>query len=339
MDKEVERFFKKVKKIVDPEIKKVLDLDVSKKFHNLLNYQIDVGGKRLRPALAMLSCLACGGKIKDVLYPAVGLEILHNYTLIIDDIIDESEFRREKFTTWRKFGSSVAQCVGVFYAAGVFQAANLSKKPIEVSRIFGFCLKKIFEGEILDILFERGGRENEPFIRKNRFKKVALKDYIEMVNKKTAILLQSSCEIGAMMANASKSQIEALKDYGYNLGIAFQITDDILDIYGKKREFGKKIGGDIQERKLGNILVLFALKDLPKSKKREFLDILKKREIKKEDIKRGIKLIKETKAKERATIIGEKYIKKSKESLKVLKESKWRRILEKIADLIIVREK
>ena len=116
----------KAAKIVDPKIKQVLGLYLDKKTQKLVEYQIDAGGKRLRPVLAIVSCSVCGGKVKDVLYPAAGLEILHNYTLIVDDMIDNSNLRRGEPTTWFKFGKSIAQCVAVIYGVALFQAGNLS---------------------------------------------------------------------------------------------------------------------------------------------------------------------------------------------------------------------
>ena len=117
LENELNLVLAKFRKIVDPVIKRVLISGVDKKFHDIVSYQISTGGKRLRPALAIISCLALGGKIKDVLYPAAGLEILHNYTLIIDDMIDNDQERRGKPTLWSKFGESIAQCVGIDYGS------------------------------------------------------------------------------------------------------------------------------------------------------------------------------------------------------------------------------
>jgi geranylgeranyl diphosphate synthase type I len=337
--KNLEVFFKKVAKIIDPKIKKVLDIYIGKKTQKLLNYQIETGGKRFRPALAVASCLVCGGKIKNVLYPAAGLEILHNYTLIVDDIIDNSDLRRGRATTWFKFGRSIAQCVGIDYSAAVFQTANKSKKPIKTSELFAKALKAIVDGEILDILFEQSGRSDEKYINANRYKKITQQDYFKMINQKTVTLIRVCCEIGGISAGANKSKIDALKNYGFNLGIAFQIKDDILDVYGEEKKFGKKIGNDIKERKLGNIVIFYALKELPQLKRKEVLTILRKGRIRNKDIKEAIEVIKGTKAKEKASLLGEKYIQKAKKSLKFLPKNKWNEVLNKIADFVIERNK
>lgn len=334
-----EVFFRKATKIVDPKIKEVLGIYVDKKTQKLLNYQIEAGGKRLRPALAMASCLACNGKINDVLYPAAGLEILHNCTLIYDDIIDNSDLRRGKPTTWFKFGKSIALCVGMNYSTAVFQAANRSKNPIKISELFAKTVKTVVDGEILDILFEQSGREDEKYVTVNRYKKITQQNYLKMISKKTAVLIEAACETGGICAKANESQIEALKNYGFNLGMAFQIKDDILDIFGSTKKFGKRVGHDIKERKIGNIVVLYAMKELSSTEKKKVLNILRKREINNKDIKEVIMLINKTKAKEKACLAGERHAQKAKGSLRFLPKNKWNKILDKITDFVIEREK
>jgi len=337
--KELDLFLKKTAKTVDPIIQELLESYIDKKFYKLINYQVSTGGKRLRPALTIISSKLFGGKIKNVLYPAAGLEILHNCTLIVDDIIDHSELRRKKPTTWFKFGKSVAECMGVDYLAAAFEGANRSKKPAVISEIFAETLKIIFNGEILDILFEQRGREEESYIVKNRYHKITKQKYYEMVGRKTASLAQNCCEVGGICAGASNKQLEALKDYGFNLGIAFQVRDDILDIFGEEKKFGKKIGKDIEERKLGNIVILSALSELSKPEKEKILKIIRKKEIKNKDIKEAIKLIKKTNSYQETCHLAESFAKKAKESLKLLPKNKWNKILENLADFVIQREK
>jgi len=332
-------YLNKYSKLIEPAIKKLLISNVERKHRKLLEYQISTGGKRLRPALAIISCQLLGGKIKDVLYPAAGLEILHNYSLIIDDIIDHSNLRRGKPTVWLKFGKSIAECVAVVYSAAGFQGANLSKKPAIISEIFAKTMKTIVDGEILDILFEQEGRREESYVTKNRYSEITEEDYFKMASKKTATLFQTCCEVGGICAQGKKKEIELLKSYGFNLGIAFQITDDILDIFGEKEKFGKKIGKDIEERKGGNIIILYALKSLSQLKRKKLQQILKKEKIQSKDINAAIEIIKETKAREKAISLGEKYIQKAKENLNFLPKNKWNKILFNIADFILKRKK
>ena len=336
----LESFSKKIKTTLDLAIQELLGSNSDKRLSQIINYQIFVGGKRLRPLLAIVCHNLLGGKrLENVLYSAAGLEILHNYTLIIDDIIDNSVLRRGKKTCWAKFGISITQCIGIEYSATIFQSANRSKYPIKISELFAKTMKVISEGEVLDILFEQGERENESYVTENRYLEIENKDYFEMVGKKTASLFQSCCETGGICANAKEKEINALKSYGFNLGIAFQIRDDILDIFSKEKTFGKTIGKDIIEKKLGNIVVLYALKEFTTKDKKRFLKIIRKENINDRDVKQAMELIKKTNSKEKADLLGKSFVKKAKKSLNSLPKNKWSNILEEFANFIVEREK
>ena len=324
-------FLKETSKTIEPAIKELLNSYVSPKHKELVNYQCSTGGKRLRPSLAVISCRIFNKPIKNVLYPAAALEILHNYTLIVDDIIDNSELRRGRPTVWAKFGKSMAECIAIYYSAAVFQAANRSKNPEKISELLAKTLKVIVDGEILDILFEQAGREDEPFISAHRYRKITQKDYLEMAGKKTAVLFQSSCEIGGICAGAKKREIEALKNYGFNLGLAFQVQDDILDIFEER-------GQDIMERKEGNIVIIFALKELSENKKKKFLKIMRKKRINKGDIEQAMELIEETKGYQKACHFGQNFVDKAKNSLMSLPKNKWQEMLETAADFALKRK-
>lgn len=335
----IDLILNKIKKVVDPAIKESLDLCVDKKYQDIVKYQILTGGKRLRPALAIISCQMLGGKTRDALYPAAGLEILHNYSLIIDDMIDNSILRRNKPTAWAKFGRSIAQCIAIDYFASVFQAANKSKEAIKISELLAKAIKTLTEGEISDLLFEQRGIESEPYIAQNRYRDINMKNYSEMISKKTAALFRASCEVGGICARANHKQLEALRNYGFNLGLAFQISDDILDILGDEKSFGKKIGKDVEERKGGNIVVYLASQKFSPKEKKEFWRILRKEKISQKDINKVINLIKKTGAEEMAKVFCQKFINKARESLKMLPQNKWNNILKEIVEFVIMRDK
>jgi len=337
--KELKEFLLITSKRVNPVIYGLLEKHIDRKFHGIIDYQIKTGGKKVRAGLVVISSNLFGGKLKDSLYPAAGVEVLHNCTLIIDDIIDHSNLRRGKPTVWSKFGQSVAESAGMDYSATVFEAANLSKKPLIVSEIFAKALKTIFDGEIYDVLFEQKGREDESYVIKNRYSELREKDYYRMVGKKTAFLFESCCEMGAILADASKKQIEALGNYGFNLGIAFQVRDDFLDIFGKEKEFGKEIGRDIKERKLGNIVIYLALEQLDGKDKKKFLEIIRKEKVEDKDVKEALKLIKKTKAAQETFHLARKFAKKAEESLEFLPNNKWNKILQTLVDYAIERNK
>jgi len=339
MQEKIDSALDKYSKIIEPKIAEVLGAHVDEKHREIVKYQIFTGGKRLRPALAFLTCQLLGGKEKEAVYPAAGLEILHNYSLIIDDIIDNSELRRGKSTAWHKFGKSITSCIGIDYAAAIFEAANKSKKPIEISNLFTKTLKTIVDGEILDILFERAGRGKEPYILKNRYAKITEKDFFDMAGKKTAALFKACCSAGGILAGATKEETAALGKYGYNLGLAFQIQDDILDIFGDEKSFGKEIGKDIIERKGGNIIIMLALKNLPKKEQEKILTIMRKNKVSAGEVGEIMKYIAKTDSFQRAKDLEEKFAGAARKNLTSLPKNKWNKILEEITRFIILREK
>lgn len=336
---ELKKILNYTDKKITPIMKGLLSLHVDKDNKELVFYQISTGGKRLRPALALACCNMMGGKEKDILYPAATLEIFHNYTLIIDDIIDNSSSRRKRPTLWFKFGKSAADLAGVDYVASLFEGINRSKRPKEISESLTKAMKGLTDGEILDVLFEQDNRDEEPFIRDNRYKEINEKDYFKMVRKKTAELMEASCEIGGLIANASKKELGLLKSYGFNLGMAFQIQDDILDIFGKEKVFGKKIGKDIIESKRGNIVILYALKEFSDKDRKKFLSIFKKKNKTKKEVIEAIKLIKKTKGFSRATDLKKDFNEKAKKNLAFLPKNKWNDFLTTLAEFVIEREK
>lgn len=337
--KDITEFLNILSKAVNPKIKQLLNSGIDKRFFSIVNYQINSGGKKVRPALVVLSALTLGGNINEAINFASAVEIFHNESLIIDDIIDESFWRRNKLTCWKKFGESTALCINMIYAASYFESLKFNKFKKEILLRLVKIMKDVSEGEILDILFEQGGRNNEPFVVQNRYRKIKLNEYLLMVSKKTASLIANSCVIGGLCANASSKYLKALESFGVNIGIMFQIKDDILDFYGRKKELGKKEGQDIREHKLGNILTLYALKELSKKDKNQLLRILRKNKIMEKDVKIALKLIRKTKAKQKAEKLANRFLKKSKENLYILPKNKWRDKLENLSEFILKRQK
>jgi geranylgeranyl diphosphate synthase type I len=323
---------------VDPVIEEILTSSVDKKNHELIKYQISCGGKRLRPVLAILGCKMMGGKEEDVLYPAAALEILHNYTLIVDDIIDHSAFRRGKPTVWKKYGVTMAECISVSYAGAIFDINHKCKCSEDIYIILSKTLKMLTDGQILDILFEQKGREDEHFITKNRYSLVTMDDYYNMVSKKTATLLRACCEVGGICANSSDEDITHLKNFGTNLGMAFQVKDDTLDMFGNEKKFGKKIGKDIIERKLGNIIILLAMKEFDSKEKKEFIKILKRDLINDKDVQRGIDMISKTGAQEKALKLELEYLDTAKDSLDKLPQNEYGDDLLEITNYLVNRK-
>jgi geranylgeranyl diphosphate synthase type I len=304
------------------------------RFIPILKHQILAGGKRVRAALTILSCETAGGAPSIALKPAALIELIHNYSLIMDDIIDHGELRRGKPTVRAKYSDAMAILAGMFYREALDEIVDDCPKPFEMRKLIRNAIKETIEGERLDILFEQAGREEE-YIKKHKYTNVSLNLYFKMIGKKTAALIKAACTAGGLAANASNEAIEALGAFGWNIGLAFQIVDDILDIYGEKT--GKEKGKDIIEHKLGNIAILFSLKELNTKEKVELLNMLRKPKISKMDLNKALKLIENTKAKEKAYNLGRKFINEGKKALLSFQDSEAKSKLLSLADFILNR--
>lgn len=223
-----------------------------------INYILDLGGKRLRPALCLLACDMFGGDIQQALNPAMGIEIFHNFTLLHDDIMDKAPIRRGKTTVHIKWNSNVAILSGDTMMALAYE--YIMKAPIEVIQevfsVFNKTAIEVCEGQQYDMNFETQIE-------------VLISDYIEMIRLKTAVLLAGSLKIGAIIGGANKEDAENLYLFGENLGIAFQLKDDLLDAFSDEDKFGKKTGGDITSNKK-TFLYLKAF-DIAEGKNQEIL--------------------------------------------------------------------
>ena len=225
------------------------------------SYIMSGGGKRIRPVLTMISCGAVGGTPESALNQAVAMEVLHNFTLAHDDIMDSSPVRRGKPTVHTKYNVPVGILLGdvmVGHAYRLLPTCKEHRNSNEIITEFTTALVEVCVGQAYDIEFD----EKES---------VTLDDYLMMIDKKTSKLLEASAAIGAYTGNGTEKQISALRSFAHNVGIAFQIQDDLLDITADQAEFGKRIGQDIIEGK--KTYLILALKELAKDKEtKEMLD-------------------------------------------------------------------
>jgi geranylgeranyl diphosphate synthase type I len=252
----------------------------------------------------------------------------------MDDIIDRGEVRRGIPTTRSKFGDDIALLAGMFYREVIGDIIRECKKGDRIQELVIKTIKETIEGERLDILFEQIGRTGE-YIERHRFKSISDKSYQKLIGKKTATLMSATCQAGAIVSDASQEREKALSDYGLYLGLTFQVTDDILDIFGEKT--GKQRGKDIIEHKLGNAIIMLSFKEMNESTKMELLNILRKPRVDQTSVKKAIRLIETTNAKESAYKLATNYAEKGKKTLLVLPESKARRQLFDLADFIVNR--
>jgi geranylgeranyl diphosphate synthase, type I len=335
----LKEFLAETKNKIDPLIEEIIKLNLDPEREEMMLHQIRVGGKRLRPALAVASCFLFGGEWDNVAYPAAGLEILHNYTLIVDDIIDNSVLRRGKETTWKKYGQSMAQCAGMHYAVSLFQAAQMSSHSREVGECLAETLKTVIGGEINDVLADVKLKKDIDYLKEQKYEEITLKDYYQIIADKTASLMSASVRVGAISASAPKDLQDEIARYGFNLGMAFQISDDILDIFGNEDEFGKEIGKDIKEGKRSNIVIISALAEMSGRDSKQCFDFLEKEDKGKEQLSIILEKIKSTEALQKATSIGNNFINKARQSLNKLPDNEWRILLSEFLDEIIVRNK
>ena len=323
--------------IVEPHMEKYLKSTCSKEFEEIVLHQIKTGGKRIRSALVILSSQAAGGSIEEAIPIAAAIELIHNYSLILDDIIDRGELRRGKPTVWKKYGLSMAILAAVHYREAIAEAINDSKYALRLHALIAKTNKILAEGERLDILFEQFGRLDEPYVVEKRRKAVTLNEYFNMVYAKTGALIEASCRAGGIVADADDSIIEALGVYGRNIGVAFQIADDIIDIFGEEKKMGKTKGKDIIEHKMGNIVILLAFEELSENQKEYLSSLLRKESITKEELMQAIEIISNTSARDRAYKIGEKYLNEALECLKKLPDNDAHSDLEELAKFILYR--
>jgi geranylgeranyl diphosphate synthase type II len=232
--------------------KAIPEIEYPKHPHNLydpITYIMNLGGKRLRPALVLLATDLFGGDVPAALPAALAIETFHNFTLIHDDIMDNAPLRRGKQTVHEKWGTNNAILSGdVMMVEANKQLAQLDSSVLKaVLNTFNATAQGVCEGQQLDMEFET--RED-----------VSIEEYIDMIRLKTAVLVGGAMKLGAIVANASQGDAELIYEFGENLGIAFQLQDDILDVYGDPLKFGKQVGGDIISNK--KTFLLLSLKKL-----------------------------------------------------------------------------
>ena len=244
----VSNSIKKNAKFVNKFLRKELNGD-PKQLYDAASHLIIHGGKRLRPYLVLKSCQMLGGKQSDAISAASAVEMIHNFTLVHDDIMDNDEMRHGVTTTHKKFDIPLAILAGdVLYSKAYNTISSKSKLSSNyttqlVSKLSKACIE-ICEGQVNDIKFAENKRIPTE------------KEYIKMIEKKTAVLFEVSCAMGAICAKRKQKDVKNLSAFGKNLGIAFQITDDLIGIIGDSKITKKPVGNDIREGKKSLPIIL-----------------------------------------------------------------------------------
>ncbi|GGI28437.1 polyprenyl synthetase family protein [Pedobacter mendelii] len=223
-----------LQEILETAIKNLKFPENPKQLYDPITYIINLGGKRIRPLLVLMSAELFSKNPNDAIHAAMAVEVFHNFTLVHDDIMDNAPLRRGKATVHEKWSTNTAILSGDVMM--VEANKNLAKvNPVylkDVLDTFNATAQGVCEGQQLDMEFEN--RDD-----------VSIEEYINMIRLKTAVLLAGALKLGAIIAEASEKDADLIYQFGENIGIAFQLQDDILDVYADPEKFGKQVGGDI----------------------------------------------------------------------------------------------
>lgn len=298
-----------------------------KAIYDASEHLIHAGGKRLRPFLALKACEIVGGQRADALPVAASIELIHNFTIIHDDIMDQDSKRRGVPTVHVLWGVPMAINAGDMLFAKAYEAVLRSRVPprrlLKIIATITDATIGICEGQALDMLFEER-------------KDVSEKEYLNMVYEKTAVLLEAAAKSGALVGGGTVLQVKRLGRLGGYAGLAFQMVDDILGLTADEKVLGKPVGSDIREGK-STILVIHALAHADKAQRKQILSILGNKDAEKDQILGVIQMIKSLGSVEYAAKKAEEYVAKAKAQLYSFPPSQSKDILIDLCDYIASR--
>ena len=301
MTNSMETLIKKYQNIVNQGLEEIPIPVFPKSLYEPLQYSLHTKGKRIRPILTLIVGEGYGVEIEKLLPAALALEILHTYTLVHDDIMDNDEMRRGQPTIHKKWDVNTAILSGDAINTLAFRILMDTDSPNlqKIGQVFTDGMLEICEGQALDLEFE------------NRID-VTVEEYLTMITKKTAVLLAMSCKIGGLIADCDEKVLKALETFAIKTGQAFQIQDDLLEILSDQESMGKSLGSDFAAGKK-TYPMLLTIMDMQEEEKKDFLTFLKNTSNIKEVRKRFLKSGSIEKAKQTVNIL----IIESKESLKL----------------------
>jgi len=292
-----------------------------------IQYILSSGGKRIRPILTLAACNMFKEKIDQAIYPALAVEVFHNFTLIHDDIMDNADMRRGKETVHKKWNPNVGILSGDAMSILAYKLLVKTdpKYIAPIIDVFNDFALGICEGQQYDMDFET-------------MKYVTQDEYTKMIELKTSVLLKGALQIGAIIGEAKESDIAEIGNFGRNIGIAFQLQDDLLDAYGDTKVFGKKQGGDIVANKK-TILTIKAFSNAKGASLEKLSSLYQSTNIDESTkISEVIKIFDETKVKEETELLISNYYQKAMESFNKIDVNPSRKeVLESIAQKIMSR--
>lgn len=306
---------------VDAAIEDMLPVTEPEELYKASRYLVDAGGKRLRPAVLILAAEALGSDVDSVLPAAVAVELVHNFTLVHDDIMDRDDVRRGMPAVHVKWGEAGAILAGdTLYSKAFEILARIDNEPEKILKCMGVLSKtctEICEGQWMDMDFETRDRVEEA-------------EYLEMVEKKTSVLYAAAAKIGAILGGASDELAEAFSEFGRLIGVGFQMYDDFLDMTSPEDVLGKVQGSDLMEGKHTIIMIDAFKKGLQ-------LEIFGKGSATKEEIEEAVRLLSEAGSIDYVKNLAISYVEQGKAQLDVLADCPEKELLLQIADYMIDR--
>ncbi len=318
----IEEALQKKAGLVDEAIPKFLPITPPDELYRAMRHLLDAGGKRLRPSALLLAAEAVGGKPENLLPAALAVELVHNFTLIHDDIMDDADLRRGLPTVHKKWGVSRAIISGDALFSKAFEILSCAKSEpsriIESIELLSKTSTDICEGQWMDMNFATR-------------KDVIEEEYIRMVEKKTAVLFAAAVKIGAILSGANRDVSRALWDFGCRTGVGFQIYDDVIDLITPEEILGKAQGGDIIEGKR-TLIVIHALS------RGTVIEALGKSNATRSEVSAALTALKDSGSIDYAKNKALSFVEEGKSALKILPESEAKKILIGLADYMIARK-
>lgn len=287
-------------------------------------YVLSSGGKRIRPMLLLLAARLCGYRGANDVELAGVVEFIHTATLLHDDVVDSAELRRGNRSANTVWGNQTSVLVGDFLFAKTF-SIMVECGNLEVLRLLSDTTTRMAEGEVQQLLNTCDLEVDE-------------ERYLDVIRNKTAILIAAACEVGAVLADASQEQVKALREFGLEIGIAFQLMDDALDYVAEEKDFGKEKGHDLAEGKM-TLPLIYAYAQADQSQKQEIARIIEEEDISAEDLDYVCALIAANDGIEYTRRKADERIEMAKQQLQIFPTCESREALEALADYVVARNK
>lgn len=327
---ELERYIEETGAEVNELLRERLSDNHPKSLYDATRYLPMLGGKRLRPIMCILVAHAFHGDVESAKVFGTALELVHNFTLVHDDIMDRDEKRRGKPTVHIKYDEATAINAGDALFAKAFEViTDLKLKPemvVALVREVALMARWIVEGQQLDVRFEKR-------------KRVSQSEYLEMIEKKTSVMFQTAAKGGALISGCKPATVEAMAEFGKTVGIGFQVWDDVLDLVGNERKLGKPVGSDLRKGK-HTIMVIHAQNKGSEEHLRTLEKVYGNDDAPQEDVTAAINALEEIGSIKMATKMARDYAERAKAILdEHVPDSPYRRLLHELVDYMVIREK